>query len=209
MRNQRYQNDYDEWDYDDSNDQYYSKPSRSERDSNSINYCPRCGEPIDIHRKLQFPRRRQNQEMRKYNQSYNSNSSIGSVVLGIIMIIAIIGILASCNVSNTAAKPETLPAQSVSAYDNNISISKTEVAALTYNEELSPAVISVQEEANPPEPVSGTYEVKAGDTLYHIAVEMLGDGSRWVEIDQLNNLVRLPSGSVIIHPGQVLVMPNP
>lgn len=48
-----------------------------------------------------------------------------------------------------------------------------------------------------------TYTVKQGDSLWSIAEKVLGDGSRWIEIYELNNL---PSS--VIYPGQVLIIPG-
>lgn len=46
------------------------------------------------------------------------------------------------------------------------------------------------------------YTVKKGDSLWKIAVKFLGDGSRYVEIKELNGL-----SSDVIHVGQVLKIP--
>ena len=48
-----------------------------------------------------------------------------------------------------------------------------------------------------------TYTVKSGDSLWAIAAAKLGSGARYTEIKSLNNLK-----SDIIHPGQVLKLPN-
>ena len=48
-----------------------------------------------------------------------------------------------------------------------------------------------------------TYTVKTGDTLWHIAQNLLGNGARYKEIVSLNNL-----HSSIIYPGQVLKIPE-
>lgn len=50
---------------------------------------------------------------------------------------------------------------------------------------------------------TGTYTVKAGDSLWGIAQSLLGDGSRYGEIKALNGL----TGDTI-HPGQVLRVPG-
>lgn len=55
------------------------------------------------------------------------------------------------------------------------------------------------------EAISGaTYEVNEGDTLWDVAVRAYGDGFRWTEIAQENNLEK-PG---IIHPGNVLTLPR-
>lgn len=48
-----------------------------------------------------------------------------------------------------------------------------------------------------------TYTVKAGDSLWSIAANQLGDGTRWKEIKTLNGLA-----SELIHAGQVLKIPG-
>lgn len=49
-----------------------------------------------------------------------------------------------------------------------------------------------------------TYTVKHGDNLWKIAVEVYGDGYRWTDIANANNLLN-PS---VIHTGNVFVLPN-
>ncbi|MGB9612518.1 MAG: LysM peptidoglycan-binding domain-containing protein [Bryobacteraceae bacterium] len=58
-------------------------------------------------------------------------------------------------------------------------------------------------------PVTGarTYTVTPGDSLYRIAAEQLGAAARWPEIYRLNQAV-IGANPRLIHPGQVLVLPN-
>lgn len=56
-------------------------------------------------------------------------------------------------------------------------------------------------ESNPPQPK--IYTVIEGDTLWHIAKRFLGDGNRYGEIADLNNI----SNPDIIYAGQVLNLP--
>ena len=51
-----------------------------------------------------------------------------------------------------------------------------------------------------------TYEVKQGDTLFHIAKYELGDAARWVEIYQLNK-EQLTADFDYVKPGMKLVLP--
>lgn len=51
--------------------------------------------------------------------------------------------------------------------------------------------------------IPGNYTVQKGDTLWGIAERFLGAGERYVQIMSANNLV-----DSLIHPGQVLVIPN-
>lgn len=50
-----------------------------------------------------------------------------------------------------------------------------------------------------------TYKVVAGDCLWNIAASKLGNGSRWTEIANLNNI---PTSNPIIYVGQVLELPS-
>jgi len=51
---------------------------------------------------------------------------------------------------------------------------------------------------------TATYEVVKGDSLWDIAVRAYGDGYRWVEIAQENNLTN-PN---VIHSGNILILPR-
>lgn len=58
----------------------------------------------------------------------------------------------------------------------------------------------------PPAPTPKTYTVKSGDSLWKIAQQTLGKGGRYMEIANLNSdKVKNPN---LIHPGQVLTLPN-
>ena len=50
-----------------------------------------------------------------------------------------------------------------------------------------------------------TYTVKSGDCLWNIAASQLGNGNRWTEIADLNNISR---SYPLIHPGDVLTLPG-
>lgn len=52
-----------------------------------------------------------------------------------------------------------------------------------------------------------TYTVKKGDCLWNIAQKLLGKGSRWTEIYNLNKKV-IGSNPNLIYPGQVYVIPK-
>ena len=52
-------------------------------------------------------------------------------------------------------------------------------------------------------PAAKTYTVKAGDSLWRIAAQQLGNGARYKEIKTLNGLK-----NNTIHAGQVLKLPN-
>lgn len=54
-----------------------------------------------------------------------------------------------------------------------------------------------------PEQATSTYTVQSGDTLWDIAADMLGNGSRYPEIKRLNGL-----GGDTIYPGQTLQIPQ-
>ena len=52
-------------------------------------------------------------------------------------------------------------------------------------------------------PAAKTYTVKAGDSLWRIAAQQLGNGARYKEIKTMNGLK-----NNTIHAGQVLKLPN-
>jgi len=52
-----------------------------------------------------------------------------------------------------------------------------------------------------------TYTVKPGDSLSAIAAQYLGDGNKWPQLYDLNKSVIGPNPD-LIHPGQVLVLPD-
>ena len=53
-----------------------------------------------------------------------------------------------------------------------------------------------------------TYNVKEGDTLFKIAEEMYGDGSKWTTIAKDNNLGRLPNGNPLVFAGSTIKIPR-
>lgn len=61
----------------------------------------------------------------------------------------------------------------------------------------------VRDEATNETATAGTYRVKSGDSLWKIAAEQLGDGTRYKEIMALNGLT-----SDVIHVGTVLKIPG-
>ena len=204
MWNQRYQNEYDDWDNRGSDNQYYSGDSRDNWTTDSVNYCSRCGAPVNTRAHSHHHRRRYNEDKRRYDQTHQNRSSCSSVLVPIAVMIAVIAIIASCNVGRSSASSGLATGQ-----DINFMSPESENAVYQVSEPISPAEIEVQGSNQPFESTPRAYVVKPGDTLYRIAVEMLGDGSRWTEIDQLNNLGRLSNGSVLIHPAQVLILPDP
>lgn len=61
-----------------------------------------------------------------------------------------------------------------------------------------------EEEKEDTRPEGNVYEVQTGDYLWSIAVEVYGDGHRWVDIARANDLVN-PD---VIHTGNRLVLPE-
>lgn len=71
---------------------------------------------------------------------------------------------------------------------------------------VNPVSITNSNSDRPVEKVTPkTYTVISGDSLWKIAQQQLGNGSRWTEIYKLNvNIIKNPS---LIYPGQVFVLP--
>jgi LysM repeat protein len=69
--------------------------------------------------------------------------------------------------------------------------------------ETAPAVAVGVQQTRPAPPAPKTYTVKPGDTLWGIAKQTLGDGSRWHEIYN-NNVDVIGKDPNLIRPGQVL-----
>jgi len=64
--------------------------------------------------------------------------------------------------------------------------------------------VAVTDDSNSVSITTTTYEVVKGDNLWDIAVRAYGDGYKWVEIANANNVVN-PN---IIHSGNILVLPR-
>ena len=204
MWNRRYQNDYDGWENQETNYHYHSRDSRDNWANSSVNYCSNCGVPINNPANTNYPRRQYDQDARRYNQKHQTRSSCCSVLVLVAIIIAFITIIASCNVGRSSAYSDLPTGQDINIkYNNDILTPISESVDYQTMEAMSSSEVN-----QPFSPAPRTYVVKPGDTLYRIAVETLGNGSRWTEIDQVNNLGRLSNGSVLIHPGQVLILPD-
>lgn len=67
--------------------------------------------------------------------------------------------------------------------------------------------ISVDSSLAPPPPAQKTYTVKAGDSLWRIAETQLGNGTLYPKIIAANP-GRLKDEKSVIHPGDVLVIPD-
>ena len=52
------------------------------------------------------------------------------------------------------------------------------------------------------------YTIKAGDTLFTIAAQLLGDGNRWKEIAHPDGAPYTEEQGRNIHPGEVVLVPN-
>lgn len=174
-----------------------------------VNYCPTCGIPIRSWENQQHTKHHYHQDARQFNQTYQNRPSGGNILFPIGVIIVILIVVVSCNVSASSAASDLPSSQSVTSdyIDNSLSSEKEN----KIYEVSMPAPTNTEyndQQGFPYEANVHTYIVKPGDTVYHIAQETLGNGSRWVEIDQLNHLERLSNGSVLIHPGQVLIIPG-
>jgi len=67
--------------------------------------------------------------------------------------------------------------------------------------------LSVDASLAPPAPQIKTYTVKAGDSLWKIAQQFYGNGSQYPKIIA-GNPGRLKDDKTVIHPGDVLVIPD-
>ena len=65
-------------------------------------------------------------------------------------------------------------------------------------------VNSIMDESSPDKISGATYEVQKGDNLWNICVRAYGDGFKWVEVAEKNNL----SNPNLIHNGNILVLPR-
>ncbi|HKQ51673.1 MAG TPA: LysM peptidoglycan-binding domain-containing protein, partial [Pyrinomonadaceae bacterium] len=65
----------------------------------------------------------------------------------------------------------------------------------------------IQVEAGAEKPATETYTVKAGDSLWRIAQNKLGDGNRYMEIFYANR-DKMDSPQSVIHPGDELNVPT-
>ena len=65
----------------------------------------------------------------------------------------------------------------------------------------------IQVEAGSEKPATETYTVKAGDSLWRIAQNKLGDGNRYMEIFYANR-DKMDSPQSVIHPGDELNIPQ-
>ena len=77
---------------------------------------------------------------------------------------------------------------------------------LTPTRKVTPTsvIISKQVQNNVSAITGNTYTVKAGDSLWDIAIRAYGNGDRWVDIAKANNLAN-PS---VIHSGNILKIPH-
>ena len=204
MWNKRYQNEFDSWENRETDYHSHSGNSRDNRTYSSVNYCSNCGTPINKAANRSYSQRQYNQDARSYSQKHQTSSSCSSVLIPAVTIIALIITIAAYNVSSSSAYSGLSTGQDTNIkYNNDIPTPISESVEYQITGAISSADVN-----QPSISTSRTYVVKPGDTLYRIATQMLGNGSRWIEIDRLNNLGRLPNGSVLIHPGQVLIIPD-
>ena len=65
-------------------------------------------------------------------------------------------------------------------------------------------VVSILDDTSPDTISGATYEVQEGDNLWDISVRAYGDGFKWIEIANANNL----ENPDLIHHGNILVLPR-
>jgi len=221
MWNKSYDKQYDRWENREYNGHSHRSNSSGSWGRKQINFCPSCGEQLvfpNTKRKsnrwdtsTQYQRKNQQYDQDTYNQdTYQNSSSCSSVLVPVLVVITIIIVIASCNIASSSSVSSALPVVNDVNVEYKSNTTESGVSNVAYK--VSDLVLTndeyVQVEDQINQPAARTYMVKPGDTVYRIAVEVLGDGSRWVEIDQLNNLGRLSNGSVLIHPGQELILPD-
>lgn len=80
------------------------------------------------------------------------------------------------------------------------SVEETTAVAVSDDSVMAANTVSVSNDSI----TAATYEVVHGDNLWDIAVRAYGDGYRWVDIAEENNL----ANPDIIHAGNVLVLPR-
>lgn len=203
------QNNYDSRWNNRRNDRY-SNQNRSRRNWGQRNkiYCQRCGERQSIPDDMRNTRgRNRNYNQQSYRGSYRNRSSIGTTFMPILVVIAFIMIVASCNVDGDASTSSDIPMGEDAKIEQQSNIPSSTVNQISYQPIEAPTNTEEKVQGEQPyQPEQKKYIVQPGDTLYRIAVNMLGNGSRWVEIAQLNNLERSSNGVVLIHPGQVLLI---
>lgn len=112
-------------------------------------------------------------------------SQLATGLIGILVIIA--GFLTYNYFKKTRQEPATNENQEVSLKDVDLN-------------ELIEAEAGKEEGA-----IMGTYTVKQGDTLWKIAESQLGDGERWQEIAEANNI---PIDNPEVEIGQELTIPG-
>ena len=84
------------------------------------------------------------------------------------------------------------------AVGQELTIPKTEVIALV-GEEIKKG--GIQEATNE---IDESYQVAKGDSLWQVAVRAYGDGYRWTDIAEANDL----ENPGLIHPGNTLIVPR-
>jgi nucleoid-associated protein YgaU len=114
----------------------------------------------------------------------------------------------SVNGNVSASSNVPLDASMAVGYEDNVATSSISDTDYQVNESVTLSKNNFQEANQIFQSTPKKYVVKHGDTVYRIAVNMLGDGSRWIEIAQLNKLEQLSNGSILIHPGQELIIPD-
>ena len=89
---------------------------------------------------------------------------------------------------------------------NPLTISEGDVLKLPAGGEITEEAVATEqyETTTTMEQTQSEHVVEQGDSLWSISVAIYGDGYRWSEISELNNLVN-PN---IIHPGNILQLPH-
>lgn len=211
MRDENNQNKYGYgWNYQEGNKQSYHDHRSGNKSQRPISYCPYCGEKLNRSNETRNSERLyQSNDKRLYASTSQNNFSCSSILVSLVIVILLIIMLASCNSASASSSftPELENENSNAEYNNEVTSSVDNIVTASANYQVISTKNDIENHSQTNYSDYKRYIVMPGDTVYRIAVTMLGDGSRWVEIAQLNNLVSLSNGSVLIHPGQELILP--
>lgn len=160
-----------------------------------------------VKKSLTAPRSQDSSALVNY---FRLGESYTSLVMGIVVVIVVAILLASLFKTRNSSSQidDQKGATSISTIAKQLN--ETPISSPTKYQKPSPSpvqaqgVISTQEAGQSKQSKEVTYEVKAGDDLWKIAVEQYHDGYKWVDIARANHL----TNPGIINVGNVLILPE-